>query len=390
VKSGNKILFGFLFGVVSVIVLVLLFDRSQMGGSSEFLGVPQAGASTNWEIAASRQNAITQAVAKVSPAVVSINVTEVREYYRVTPWANDPFWSHFFPQYEKIQREAKALGSGCLFSGEGHILTNQHVIDNADKIMITLPGGAQYDAELVGEDYKSDIAVLKIDGKDFPFVEFGDSDDVIIGEWAIALGNPFGLFDVSAEPTVTVGVISAVNQDFGQREDDRIYQDMIQTDAAINSGNSGGPLVNSNGRVIGMNAFIYSGNQNYGTSIGLGFAIPVNRIKTVVAEILEHGSVPRDIWQSIQVNDVTPYIAYYLGMNRAVGVIVSDVEPRSPWDEAGLEPEDVILEIEGVTIQNSADVDRLKKKLRLKKGDLLTLKVYRNHRIYSAEVKVNY
>ena len=165
---------------------------------------------------------------------------------------------------------------------------------------------------------------------------------------------------------------------------------MIQTDAAINSGNSGGPLVNSNGRVIGMNAFIYSGNQNYGTSIGLGFAIPVNRIKTVVAEILEHGSVPRDIWQSIQVNDVTPYIAYYLGMNRAVGVIVSDVEPRSPWDEAGLEPEDVILEIEGVTIQNSADVDRMKKKLRLKKGDLLTLKVYRNHRIYSAEVKVNY
>ena len=136
-----------------------------------------------------------------------------------------------------------------------------------------------------------------------------------------------------------------------------------------------------------MNAIIFSGNSDIGTSIGLGFAIPINRVKTVVNDILEHGSVQRDIWQAIQYNDVTPYIAYYLRMNKAVGVIVSDVDRDSPWDNAGLEPEDVILEISGMKIQNSKDIESLKKKLHLKTGDALQLKVFRNRRIYSAEVK---
>jgi serine protease Do len=387
-KISGKILFGFFFGAMTVITLFLLFDKYQNSATGNVLTVAEATASTDDNIAHSRQNAITKAIAKVSPAIVSINVTEPREVIRVNPLANDPFWSHFFPQqYEKIQREVKALGSGCLFSSEGHILTNQHVIDNAKTIMVTLPGGNQYEAEKVGEDYKTDVAILKIKGKDFPFIEFGNSDDVIIGEWAIALGNPFGLFDVSAEPTVTVGVISALNQDFGQQENERVYEDMIQTDAAINSGNSGGPLVNGAGRVIGMNAFIYSGSSNAGTSIGLGFAIPVNRVKIVVNDILEYGSVQRDLWQSIQFNDVTPVIAHYLRMNQAVGVIVSDVDRDSPWEEAGLEPEDVIIEINGEPIQNSKDIEKLKNKLSLKKGDAAALKVYRNRKIYSAEVK---
>ncbi len=387
-KVTGKLLLGFFIGLTTSVFLFFLLLGRTSDARAALLLAPNVLAASGEDIAASRHNAITRAVAKASPAVVSINVTEVQEFYRVNPWANDPFWSHFFPRYDKIQREVKALGSGFLFSPKGYILTNQHVIDSADKIMVTLPGGDQYEAQVVGQDYKTDIAVLKIEGKNFPSIEFGDSDDVIIGEWAIALGNPFGLFDISAEPTVTVGVISAVDQDFGQRDNERVYEDMIQTDAAINSGNSGGPLVNSNGRVIGINSFIYSGSSNIGASIGLGFAIPINRVKSVADDILKHGAVQRNIWQSLQVNDVTPYIAYYLDMPRATCVIVSDVDRNSPWDKAGLEPEDVMLEIDGTTIQSTKDVEKIKKKLRLKKGDALRLKVYRNHRIYSAEVKV--
>jgi len=386
-KFSGKVFFGFLLGATTVVLLMLFVIKFPAGEQANGVTVSEANASPVNEVAGSRQNAITRAVANVSPAVVSINVTEVQEYYRVNPWANDPFWSHFFPQYNKIQREVKALGSGSLISADGHIVTNQHVIDSANKIMVTLPGGDQYEAEIVGQDYKTDVAVLKIDGKDFNHIEFGNSDDVIIGEWVIALGNPFGLFDANAEPTVTVGVVSSLNQDFGQRDDERFYEDMIQTDAAINAGNSGGPLANSSGQVIGMNAIIFSGRSDIGTSIGLGFAIPINRVETVVKDILEHGSVQRDIWQSIQYNDVTPYLAYYLRMDKAVGVIVSDVDRDSPWDNAGLEPEDVILEINGAKIQNSKDMELQKKKLKLKKGGVLQLKVFRNRRIYSADVK---
>jgi len=386
-KFSGKVFFGFFLGATTVILLMLFVIKFPAGEQTIPAGMAEANASPVADVAESRQNAITRSVALVSPAVVSINVTEVHEYYRANPWANDPFWNHFFPQYDKIQREVKALGSGSLISADGHIVTNQHVIDSAVKITVTLPGGAQYEAEIVGQDYKSDVAVLKIDGSNFSHIEFGNSDDVLIGEWVIALGNPFGLFDTNAQPTVTVGVVSSLNQDFGRREDERFYEDMIQTDAAINAGNSGGPLANSSGQVIGMNAIIVSGSSDIGTSIGLGFAIPINRVKAVVNDILEHGSVQRDIWQSIQYNDVTPYIAYYLGMNKAIGVIVSDVDRDSPWDRAGLEPEDVILEINSVKIQNSKDMERQKKKWNLKKGDVLQLKVFRNRRIYTAEVK---
>jgi len=364
------------------VVFVRPFQGDQQKVISEALAAPQN------DIDDSRQNAITRAIAEASPAVVSINVTSVQEIYRENPWARDPFWRHFFSPYDRIQREVKGLGSGFIFTEKGHIITNQHVVENAEKIVITLPGGKQYDAERLGEDEKMDIAVLKIEGENFPSIKFGNSDNLIIGEWAIALGNPFGLFDISAKPTVTVGVISAVGQDFGEIDGKRVYEDMIQTDAAINSGNSGGPLVNSNGRVVGINSFIYSGDYRLGTNIGLAFAIPINRVKASLQEIIEHGRVQRDIWASIQYNDVTPYIAYYLDMSQSVGVIISQVDRNSPWDEAGLEAEDVILEINNQTIRNSQDVDKLKETLSLSKGEELNLRVYRNRRVYRAKVAV--
>ncbi len=387
-KSSYKVLIGFGLGVVFTTVYLAVFSF-KADEPTPIQVADSKAQSENWqnrqfEITNSRQNAITRAIERVSPAVVSIHTRKFQ--YRDNPLAYDPFWRHFAPPYDRIMQEVKGLGSGCIVSKEGHIITNQHVIDGADEISVTLPGGEEYEATLIGEDFDSDVAVIKIAGKNFAFAELGNSDDIIIGEWAIAIGNPFGLFDVSAKPTVTVGVISAVDQDFGRLNNRRVYEDMIQTDAAINSGNSGGPLVNSDGKVIGMNAFIYSGNENYGTSIGLGFAIPINRIKDVKDDLIEHGSVPRNFWSGIQYQDITPTIAYLLNMKSREGVIITDVERDTPWDEAGLDAEDVILEISGRRIRSSSDIDDVKSNLKLSSGDQVELTVYRNRRIYRAIV----
>lgn len=390
--KSAKLILPFLAGAVfASVLLAVCSSRSDHADAAKSLrlGVAVSNAQNEpiqGDIADSRQNAITRAIAKVSPAVVSVNVTQVQEYYRANPFMDDPFWRQFF-KYDKVMREVHGLGSGFLFSEQGYVLTNQHVIDKADKIVVTLSGGEKYDAELVGEDYKTDLAVVKIRGGDFPSITLGNSDDIIIGEWSIAIGNPFGLFDISAKPTVTVGVVSAVDLDFGMVENDRQYEDMIQTDAAINPGNSGGPLVNGNGEVIGINTFIYSNNNGAGGgNIGLGFAIPINRVKTVLSDILKYGSVQRDLWTRIQFDDISPTVAFYLRLNSTSGVIVTTVERNSPWQEAGLESEDVILEIDGKTVKSKKDIERIKSQLKLTKGDVIPLKVYRNSRVYRADV----
>ena len=342
---------------------------------------------SNAAVSGSRQNAITRAVEHVSPAVVGINVTAVQQYYQQSPFADDPFFRHFFPRY-RVMRQVESLGSGFIFDAEGHILTNYHVVENAVETIVTLTGGDQYEAELIGGDPKTDIAVLKIKGKSFPYAEFGDSDDVIIGEWAIAIGNPFGLFDVSAKPTVTVGVISAVDQDFGRQARNRYYEDMIQTDAAINSGNSGGPLVNCNGFVIGINTFIFSGSAGSGTNIGLGFAIPINRVKRHIDDLIKYGRVKRDFWTGIQYDELTRMVASYLQLNTTDGVIITDVEPKSPAESAGLQVGDVIQEMNGETIKNGQDVKRIIESEDLAQGDVLILEIYRRGKQLQKRVKL--
>jgi serine protease Do len=207
----------------------------------------------NFQISESRQTAITRAVERVSPSVVSVSVTQVKKYRLRSPFsARDPLLREWFPELFKdrlYQKEIHELGSGTIISNDGYILTNDHVVEGADRIIITMVGGKETDATLVGHDPKSDVALLKIDMDNLPNASFGDSDKIILGEWAIAIGNPFGLFERGNRSTVTVGVISALNRDFGEMED-RIYQDMIQTDASINHGNSGGPLCNATGEVI--------------------------------------------------------------------------------------------------------------------------------------------
>ncbi len=336
------------------------------------------------EINESRENAITRAVKKVSPAVVGINVTQ-GYFSRQSPFSDDPFFRHFWRDSPSLKK-VKSLGSGFLFSKRGYILTNQHVVQDAIEIIVTVEGGRQYVAKKIGEDFTTDIAVLKIEGNDFPHAKLGNSDDVIIGEWAIALGNPFGLFDISSKATVTVGVISGTDQDFGKQNNNRIYEDMIQTDAAINSGNSGGPLVNCDGEVIGINAWIISGSETMSANIGLGFAIPINRIKRILDDLLNYGHVDRSFWTGIHYDRVTAAIARYLGLRSVHGVIVSDIDKGSPAAKAGLKISDIIFAIDENRVNKFQDVESIINSLDYKPGDVMNLRIFRDRGIYTIRI----
>ena len=307
------------------------------------------------DITDSRQNAITETVKNVSSAVVGINVTEIREYKDPfgDMFGNDPFFRQFFGD-RSYKQEVHGLGSGFIVSDDGYIITNDHVVNNATKVVVSLTDGEHVDATIVGVDYANDIALLKIDKSGLPFLRFGNSDDIIIGEWVIALGNPFGLFEVNQKPTVTVGVISSTGMKLSSGEN-RFYRNMIQTDAAINSGNSGGPLVNSVGEVIGMNTLIYTGNQFNSGNIGLGFAIPINKVKKITDEIKKKGTIDRNYWIGLRIQNIDNNIAQYYKLKNTTGVIVVSVEKGSPADNAGISPEDIITGINNQPISNDAD-----------------------------------
>jgi len=331
-----------------------------------------------------RRNVITEAVEKVSPAVVGINVFQL-QVTRSYGMFDDPFFRHFFPERQEL---VKGLGSGFIISPDGYVVTNEHVVHNAKKIVVTLPNGDKYDAEPVASDYISDIAMLKITGDGaFPYVHLGNSDDLIIGEWAIAVGNPFGLFDMG-QPSVSQGIISATDRDFGKQRDNRIYKDMIQTDAAINSGNSGGPLVNSLGEVVGMNTFIFSGSQMSGTSIGLGFAIPINRVKKILKELRTNGSVDRTFKTGISVVNLTRRYARYMGVDLQKGVIVASVESNSPAARAKLQVGDIIVKINDYEVASSDQIDEIFDDLDAKSGDVLKLRIYRNDNYFNVFLRL--
>lgn len=367
--------------------------ESAAGVSDEqFPGLQQAvyqqggeAATVQDQVNNSRHNAITRAVARVSPAVVGINVIEVRQFrdpfYDFFP--NDPFFRRFFGD-RTFQQQVRGLGSGFIISPDGYIVTNDHVAGNAKEVTVTLTTGEKLKAEIVGTDQLTDICLLKVDAKNLPSVTLGNSDDIIIGEWAIALGNPFGLFDINDKPTVTVGVISSVGMNLG-RVDSRIYKDMIETDAAINSGNSGGPLVNSLGEVIGMNTLIYTGGRSE-TYVGYGFAIPVNKVKKVVAELRSKGKVTRDFWTGFESQPVDARVARYFGLSRVEGIIVSDVASDSPAEKAGLKVGDIILEANGTKVNSEQDLIALLVDARA--GDTIRMKVYRERKIIDVALRL--
>ena len=335
------------------------------------------------DIASTRRIAITRSIEKVSPAVVGINVTEVREIQNQNPFGFDEFFGGdpMFQQYfgRKQKQEIKGLGSGFIISEDGYILTNDHVAGKASKVVITMTNGKKFDAKIIGSDPTSDVALLKIDGNNFPFVELGNSDDLIVGEWAIAFGNPFGLFDINSKPTVTVGVISNINVNLGL-QDDKVYKGMIQTDAAISSGNSGGPLVNGLGQVIGINSTIYSTAQNGrgAGSIGIGFAIPINKVKKVV-DALKNGGIDRNFWTGLRISQIDDRIQRYLKLDSKEGVVVMEVYPSSPANSAGIEPGDVIMSINGELIKSENKA--LEIFTDAKVDDKLKLKIKRDNKL---------
>jgi serine protease Do len=306
------------------------------------------------DISSSRKNAIVRATRQVEPCVVGIVVTQIQVVG--SSYNYEDFFDLFFaPKLVPRYREVQNMGSGFVISEDGIILTNNHVVEGAKKLYINFPDGRQIEGSVIGRDPYSDLAVVRVQGRDFKSITFGNSDDMMIGEWVIAIGNPFLNFFGDAQPTVTVGVVSALNRNFAPSEN-VYYQNMIQTDAAINPGNSGGPLVNALGEVIGINAFIYTGNNANRGSIGIGFAIPINNAKRVVEELVSYGK-RRPVWTGISVQDLDRSIALALGLDRTGGVIVTDLQHGSPGVQAGLKVNDVITSMGKRRIESHVDLD---------------------------------
>jgi serine protease Do len=320
-----------------------------------------------------RRTILTEAVAKVSPAVVTVQ-TEVVQNAPV-----DPF-DAFFGGPGSGQRVLQGLGSGFIVRGDGVIVTNAHVVNDAKTISVALRDGTSYRARLVGKDETNDIAVLRIDAKNLPVAELGNSDSLLIGEWAIAIGNPYGFLLGNSEPSVTTGVISGTGRNLvAPNEGSATYVDMIQTDAAINHGNSGGPLVDAVGEVIGMNSSIYSPS---GGSVGLGFAIPINRVKRVMEDLLLHGVV-RQPWLGIKLElpqTNSPLEALRFGVN------VRAVVPGSPADVAGLKTGDTLVRAGNRPLRNPFDWEA--EKLDLRVGEHVQLVVKRGDRQVPVTVTV--
>ncbi|MEM1269918.1 MAG: trypsin-like peptidase domain-containing protein [Bacteroidota bacterium] len=339
--------------------LFVIFVGCNQPAQSQEVPPPQqveAGPEVQEEIRIGRQTAITRAVAAATPAVVSINVTGVERVQVRDPF-DDPFFSRFFGRRQPrvYEREVQGLGSGFVVSSDGYIVTNEHVVGNATEIVVAFPDGSTLDGELIGKDRVSDVALIKVEpDSTLPYLAFEDLERPLVGEWVIALGNPFGLFD-AMDPTVTVGVVSAVGRNLTP-QDGRVYRGMIQTDAAINQGNSGGPLVNAMGRVVGVNSAIVSRG---GGSDGIGFAIPSDRVTRVMRELRENGEVTRDYYTGLNVVRLTPRAARALGLTSTNGVLVQDIDPDSPAETAGFEAYDVIVAINGETVTSGATAGAL-------------------------------
>ena len=281
----------------------------------------------------------------VTPAVVNI-ATEGRVKQRQSPLFSDPFFRHFFKIPDQpVERKTSSLGSGVIVDSErGLVLTNHHVIANAIQITITMRDGRQVEAEIVGADPKTDIAVLKIPTENLTALKTADSNELKVGDFVVAIGNPFGLGQ-----TVTSGIISALSRSgLGIEE----YEDFIQTDASINPGNSGGALVNIRGELVGINTAIFSQS---GASHGIGFAIPINLALRIAEQILETGEVKRG-FLGVSIQDISPSLAEAFGLDKKNGALINKVLKDSPADKAGLQPGDVVISIDGKKVRNANDV----------------------------------
>jgi len=328
--------------------------------------------------AADRPDSFADQVERLSPAVVNISTTTIVSEGPAMDLPQFPPGSPFEDFFKNFgdndrKRRASSLGSGFIIDDAGIVVTNFHVIENAEEIKVTLADETSFTATVLGQDQKTDIAVLKIDPGDVNLtaVPFGNSDNLRVGDWVLAIGNPFGLGG-----TVTAGIVSARGRDIGNGP----YDDFIQTDASINRGNSGGPLFNTDGEVIGINTAIFS---QTGGSVGIGFAISSNLAKRVTSQLAEFGTTRRG-WLGVFIQEITPDIADSLGLDAAAGALVSTVNENSPAQDAGLEPGDVIVSFDGKMIDKMRDLPRIVAETEI--GATVPVKVIRNGK--SMEVQV--
>ncbi len=303
--------------------------------------------------ASERPDSFADQVEKLSPAVVNISTTTVVNDGQAMDMPQFPPGSPFEEFFKNFgdnnrQRKAQSLGSGFIIDAGGIVVTNYHVIENAEEIRVVLADETSFTAEVLGQDQKTDIAVLKIDPGDTKLtaVSFGDSDKLRVGDWVLAIGNPFGLGG-----TVTAGIVSARGRDIGNGP----YDDFIQTDASINRGNSGGPLFNTDGDVIGINTAIYSQS---GGSVGIGFAISSNLAERVAEQLIEFGQTRRG-WLGVYIQEVTPDIAESLGLDDDIGALISSVNEDGPAAKGGIQPGDVVVEFDGKPIEKMRDLPRI-------------------------------
>lgn len=314
---------------------------------------------------------------RVKPAVVNISTSKTYQGRggMGTPFGGSPFGDDFFDRFfgDMPRREFKqrSLGSGFIISADGYIFTNNHVVERADKILVKISDGREYEAKIIGTDANTDIALIKIKPENsLPIADIGDSEQVKVGEWVIAIGNPFGL-----EATVTAGIVSAKGRVIGAGP----YDNFIQTDASINPGNSGGPLFNMEGKVIGINTAIVAQGQ------GIGFAIPINMAKSILADLKTKGKVTRG-WLGISVQDISDDMAKNLNHKSKNGALVSDVFSGDPADRAGIKVGDIITEINGKPVKDTHDL--LLTIATLKVGQKLQLKAIRDGREITFQVTV--
>jgi serine protease Do len=338
------------------------------------------------QIGVDRPESFAKLVKAVQPAVVNI-ATTTRMQTAAIPEFRFPegspferyfrdFFDHGFPGQPEMgpAPEARALGSGFIIDPEGYVVTNNHVIENAEEITVTVNGGDQYPAKIIGRDPKTDLAVLKIEANEpLPFVQFGDSDAAQVGDWVIAVGNPFGLGG-----SVSAGIISARGRDIQSGP----FDDYLQIDAPINRGNSGGPLFDRTGMVIGINTAIFSPS---GGNVGIGFAIPSDMAKTIVEQLKESGRVERG-FVGVQIQEVSEEIAQTLDLDKATGALIASVEPNGPAAEAGLKTGDLILEFNGKKIDRLKDLPRYV--AAAKAGEKSTVRIMRDGEELTVNIKV--
>jgi len=343
---------------------------------------PASGVETNDRTLLSFPESFNKLAENSSPAVVNIRTIKTikgggrvfRQFKKGPFGKNDPFndfFDRFFGDERPHDFKQRSLGSGFIINKDGYIVTNNHVVENADKIEVILKDEKEFDAEIVGRDVNTDLALIKIKpDRDLPVLLFGDSDALKVGQWVVAIGSPFGL-----EHTVTAGIVSAKGRVIGSGP----YDDFIQTDASINPGNSGGPLINMQGKVVGINTAIIAGGS------GIGFAIPINLAKNIVDQLKSSGEVIRG-WLGVGIQDISKQVAEYYGIKSEKGVLVTEVFPDDPADKAGIEPQDIILSINGIEVGTSREITSMIADLGV--GETVKIKALRNGKTRTFSVKI--